>query len=190
MDRPDIAAVDAIKPARLGHESDFELFFFEHYQRVFRLLVRLTGDRGRAEELANEVFWRLSRQPATWLLTREAGPWLYRTASNLGIDALRSANQRAKYETRAARESGQEQAHDDPLKNLLRAEIRTQVQRILAAMKPVRAQLLVLRSCGFTYKEVAEALNVRAASVGTLLSRAEEEFRTRYLALTAKEKAR
>jgi DNA-directed RNA polymerase specialized sigma24 family protein len=34
-----------------------------------------------------------------------------------------------------------------------------------------------------SYKELADALNVKMTSIGTLLNRAEEEFRNRYLAL-------
>ena len=54
---------------------------------------------------------------------------------------------------------------------------------MLSLIKPAQAQLLILRSSGLSYKELAEALNVKPTSIGTLLNRAEEEFRNRYLAL-------
>jgi DNA-directed RNA polymerase specialized sigma24 family protein len=57
------------------------------------------------------------------------------------------------------------------------------VRAVLAAMKPAQAQLLILRASGLSYKELAEALDVKMSGIGTMLNRAEEEFRNRYLAL-------
>jgi DNA-directed RNA polymerase specialized sigma24 family protein len=41
-------------------EADFRAVFLQHYPQVIGVLLRLLGDRTRAEELANDVFWRLS----------------------------------------------------------------------------------------------------------------------------------
>ena len=41
----------------------------------------------------------------------------------------------------------------------------------------------MLRASGLSYKELAEALEVKMSGIGTMLNRAEQEFRTRYLAL-------
>ena len=170
-------------------DTEFEFLFLEHYARVRQLLFRLTGNRAQAEELSNEVFWRLSRQPKSWLLTNNVGPWLYRIAVNTGIDAFRAATRRARNERNAAREAGHKLSEGDPLDTLLRQESRARVQCVLAGMKPARAQLLLLRSCGASYKEIGESLGLSVGSVGTLLNRAEAEFRKRYLALMVKEKA-
>jgi RNA polymerase sigma-70 factor (ECF subfamily) len=170
-------------------ESEFEILFLEHYPRILRVLMRLTGNRAQAEELSNEVFWRLSRQPKSWLLTTNVAPWLYRIAVNLGIDAFRTSAKRARYESDAARD-GSSPSQDGPLDSLLRKENRIRVQQVLVAMKPVRARLLLLRSCGASYKDLAESLGLSVASVGTLLTRSETEFRKKYLALMAKETAK
>ncbi len=54
------------------------------------------------------------------------------------------------------------------------------VREALARMKPAQAQLLILRHSGLSYQELAEALGVKASSIGTLLARAEAEFEKRY----------
>ena len=54
---------------------------------------------------------------------------------------------------------------------------------VLASIKPAHAQLLILRASGFSYKELADALEAKATGIGTMLNRAEEEFRNRYLEL-------
>lgn len=161
--------------------GEFEALFLEHYEGVFRILARLVGS-GVAEEVTNEVFLRLSRQPEHWLLTNNVGGWLYRTATRAGIDALRSSAHRKRYEQAAAL-AGRTGEADGPLQDLLREEHRNRVRTVLSAMKPAQAQLLLMRAEGFSYKEMAERLQVAVGGVGTLLNRAESEFRKRYLKL-------
>ena len=162
-------------------EAEFRAVFLEHYSRILSILIRLLGDRSRAEEMANDAFWRLYRQPALQA-DGNVGGWLYRTATNLGIDALRASGRRRQYEEAAGRASDGAKT-GSPLEDLLREEKCNRVRAALSLIKPVQAQLLILRSSGLSYKELAEALNVKATSIGTLLNRAEEEFRNRYLAL-------
>ena len=52
---------------------------------------------------------------------------------------------------------------------------------MLASISRRRAELLVLRSDGLSYAELASALKLRAGSVGTLLSRAQQAFRKEYV---------
>jgi DNA-directed RNA polymerase specialized sigma24 family protein len=66
---------------------------------------------------------------------------------------------------------------------LLRDEKCRRVRVVLASIKPAQAQLLILRASGLSYKELAETLDVKMSGIGTMLNRAEEEFRNRYLAL-------
>jgi RNA polymerase sigma-70 factor (ECF subfamily) len=163
-------------------DSEFERVFLGHYEGVLRLLLRVTGNRAQAEELANDVFWRLAQKSSMWLVTNNVGGWLYRTATRLGIDALRSSARRCKYEQAASDEIKTDlQAPGGGLSELLRDEERKRVRRALGSMKSVRAQILLMRAEGASYQEIADALHVRAGSVGTLLKRAEDEFRRRYL---------
>jgi len=172
-----------VQDSSSGHwdETEFRAVFLQSYARIVAILVRLLGDRSHAEEVANDAFWRLYRQPA---LQRDGkvGGWLYRTATNLGIDALRASGRRRLYEEAAGRSKDESKA-GGPLDDLLREEKCRRVRAVLASIKPGQAQLLILRSSGLSYKEVAEALNVKMSGIGTMLNRAEEEFRSRYIAL-------
>jgi RNA polymerase sigma-70 factor (ECF subfamily) len=167
-------------------ESAFQRLFVENYGRVVSVLHRLLADRAQAEELANDVFWRLYRQP--WLRGNtdgRVGGWLFRTATNLGIDALRAAARRKHYE-HAAGQVRLEAAAADPLHDVLQAEKRRRVRSTLARLKPAQARILILRSSGFSYSELAECLGVKRSSMGTLLARAEAQFQKRYLQLYGK----
>jgi RNA polymerase sigma factor (sigma-70 family) len=162
-------------------EADFRAVFLQQYARIVAILVRLLGDRSRAEEVANDAFWRLYRQPALQI-DGNVGGWLYRTATNLGIDALRATGRRRQHEEAAGR-IVKEATSNAPLDDLLRDEKCRRVRAVLASIKPAQAQLLILRASGLSYKELAEALAVKMSGIGTMLNRAEEEFRKRYLAL-------
>jgi RNA polymerase sigma-70 factor (ECF subfamily) len=163
----------------VGKSGDrwFDAIFRAHYSRVVGLLARLTGDRGEAEEIAADVFCKLARRGES---DGDPAPWLYRVASNAGLDALRSNARRRRREETAAAERWRAGAPDTALDTVLREERRARVREILAGLKPRDAQLLMLRAEGLAYKELAEALGIHSASVGTLLARAEAEFERRY----------
>jgi RNA polymerase sigma factor (sigma-70 family) len=110
------------------------------------------------------------------------GGWLYRTATNIGIDTLRAGARRRKYETEAAR-LREGAAAATPLDDVVREEQRRRVRAVLAAIKPVQAQILILRASGFSYKELADVLQAQPSGIGTMLSRAQAEFRRIYLQL-------
>jgi RNA polymerase sigma factor (sigma-70 family) len=168
------------RPVGESWESAFEKFYFEHYPRVVSVLFRLTASRTEAEDLANEVFWKIYRK--RWLPASDGNVagWLYRTATNLGIDVLRKNARRRRNEHEAARLVEQSHAAAGPLDDVLRDEKRQSVRLALAEIKPVQAQALILRASGFSYHEVAAALGVKRVSIGTLLLRAEQAFRKQY----------
>ena len=156
-------------------QAAFEDLFLQHWDRVYGVLFRLTGDRAEAEDLALETFLRLWQRPPAQDQTL-AG-WLYRVATNLGYNALRSAGRRSRHELDAGLEALAENAGSpNPAKEAERSEDRLRVQQILQQMQSRQAQLLILHHSGLSYQEIAETLNLAPASVGTLLVRAEKEF--------------
>lgn len=160
--------------------SAFEAFFLQNYGRVVAVLYRIVGDRAQAEELAGDVFMKLYRNPLPPNRGHNVGGWLYRTATRLGIDALRAAASRQRYEHQAGLIAHDADVSGTPLDDVLRAEDRTWVRKALAQLKPAQAQLLLLRHSGLSYKELAQALEVNANSVGTLLARAATDFERCY----------
>jgi RNA polymerase sigma factor (sigma-70 family) len=156
----------------------FDALFREHYPRVVAMLARLTGDRGQAEELASDAFCKLGE--ASFSLPNL--PWLYRVATNAGLDALRRNARRRQHEQAAHVESLRSAEANCALERILSAERRARVQAVLAEMKPRDAQLVLLRADGLAYRELAESLGVQASSIGTLLARAEAEFERRFRA--------
>lgn len=154
---------------------DFEAFFHAHYGRIARVVVRVLGDRGRAEDLASEALWKLWRTPQAQ--GESAAGWLYRTAVRLALNELRSGKRRSHYEAL----SDGPQAVPTPEQAHAAAQERAQVREVLAALAPRQTELLILRASGLSYDELAAALELNPASVGTLLARAQRAFRKEYL---------
>lgn len=70
-----------------------EATYQETYPKLFALAYRMTGSVSDAEDVIQEAWTRLLDQPAGKV---DSPPkWLYRTVSNLSIDALRSASRTA-----------------------------------------------------------------------------------------------
>jgi RNA polymerase sigma-70 factor (ECF subfamily) len=159
-----------------------EALFRAHYARIASMLARLTGDRGQAEEIAADVFHKLAQRPALLESRDDLTAWMYRVATNAGFDALRMNSRRRKREEEAGVNGIHALAPRNALDEMLREERCARVRRVLKDMKPREAQLLLLRSSGMAYREVAQTLGIQPGSVGTLLARAEAEFERRFRA--------
>ena len=153
---------------------DLEAVFRAQYGRIARVIARVVRDSARAEELAVEVFLKLSRHPQARGDKIEG--WLYRTAIRIALDELRRQTRRSRYELLAAI------TRKTPTPEEIRASTEEQerVRLILSVIDRRGAELLLLRSQGFSYDELADALSLNPGSIGTLLSRAQQIFRKEY----------
>ncbi len=161
--------------ATVEEAFEFDSFFAANYARVARLIARVVKDPARAEELAVDVFCKLWRNPR--ILGEQPEAWIYRIAVRAGLDELRRQIRQSRYEGLLAI------LHRTPTPEQLHAasEEQERVRGVLAALKPTQAEILILRSNDLSYEELASALNLNPASVGTLIRRAQEAFRKEYI---------
>jgi RNA polymerase sigma-70 factor (ECF subfamily) len=154
---------------------DIEAIFRAQYERIARVIARVVRDRARAEELAVEVFLKLWRNERAQ--GENAEGWLYRVAVRTALDELRRHARRTRYESLAGF------GHTTPTPEQIHAatEEQEKVRAVLATIERRQAELLLLRSNGLSYEEVADALELNPASVGTLVSRAQQAFRKEYI---------
>jgi RNA polymerase sigma-70 factor (ECF subfamily) len=157
---------------------DIEVLFRAHYTRVARIIARVVGDHARSEELAVDVFLKLWRNHKARQENVEA--WLYRVAIHAGLDELRRQTRRGHYERMLAWIRPRPAAAT-PEDLHLQSQQQEEVRSVLSGLEPRQAQFLLLRSQDFSYQEVASILNLNPASIGTLLSRAQESFRKEYI---------
>jgi RNA polymerase sigma factor (sigma-70 family) len=163
-------------------DAALEGVFRAQYPRLISVLTRVTSDRAQAEELASEVFCRLAKRPALFRPENNLEGWLYRAAMNLAFDTLKAGARRRRHEEAAAVENVRESSslNDSPLDEVLRAEQQRNVRTVLAGLKPLCARVLLLRNAGFSYRELAQVLEMNPASIGKLLLRSMAEFEQKY----------
>jgi RNA polymerase sigma-70 factor (ECF subfamily) len=159
-----------------GDEASFETLFQRHYDMVYGVLFRLTGTREQAEDLAQEVFLKLTRGPLAY--GDNIAGWLYRVAVNSGYNALRESARRGRRERIAA--GDEPSSVPGPEEEAQRRAIQARVRWALARIPARSAKLLVLREAGFSYRELAEIVGVAPGSVGTLLARAQAALARAY----------
>lgn len=167
---------------RTDAEAALEEVFRAQYPRLISVLVRVTSDRAQAEELASEVFCKLAKRPILFRPGNNLKGWLYRTAMNLALDRLKASARRRRHEEAAAVESvrGSFRSRSSPLDDVLRAEQQQSVRTVLAGLKPVCARLLLLRNAGFSYRELAQVLEMNPASIGKMLLRSMAQFERKF----------
>jgi len=167
---------------RTEADAALEDVFRAQYPRLISVLVRVTSDRAQAEELASEVFCKLAKRPALFRPGNNLEGWLYRAAMNLALDNLKAGKRRRRHEDAAAVENVRESSRTSasPLDDVLRAEQQRNVRAVLTELKPNCARLLLLRNAGFSYRELAQVLEMNPASVGKMLLRSMAEFEQKY----------
>jgi RNA polymerase sigma-70 factor, ECF subfamily len=171
-------------PSEVSVAPSFDDFFRTHYARVYGLLYRVTGHAEDADDLAQEVFLQLyRREPPIWQDPGAEG-WLWRAASHTALNALRDARRRRQREERVFQQERSlhlvAEHEEDPATSLERRAQQAAVREALRQLKPQEGQLLLLRHAGLSYAEVAQALDLNPASVGTLLRRAEARFKSKF----------
>lgn len=150
--------------------------FRANYERIAHVIGRVIHDQPRAEELAVEVFLKWWRNPRAQ--GEHANGWLYRTAVRKALDELRSQTRRNRFERFLGRVAKTPPTPEE----LYSANAEQQrVRTVLAALNRRHAEILLLRSEGSTYQEIATCLEVKPNYVGSLLSRAQEAFRKEYV---------
>ena len=151
---------------------DFDQLFDDAYPPLVRYCQRLTGDRDLAEDVAQEAMVRL-------FANEVEGPppalraWLVKTATHLVRDRYRvDENRRRLLQENPVTPA----ALEGPERSFERKADQERAREALERLPERDREILVLRYEGFSYKEIAEMVNVAATSVGTLLARAERRF--------------
>ena len=151
-----------------GHVPDWDEIVDQHSERVYRLALRLTGNRHDAEDLTQEVFVRVFRSLHTYTPGTFEG-WIHRITTNLFLDQARR-KQRIRFDhlsdERAARIASLTAAPETAYAD---RTFDDDVEAALAALPPdFRAAVVLCDIEGLSYEEIAGILG---AKLGTVRSR-------------------
>ena len=156
----------------------FDEAFTLHHRAVFRAAYALVRDSGLAEDVTQEVFLKLYQHIGSLRDEEHVRPWLLRVASNTALNTIRSrgrAGAREEEFATAATVGGGSEPVGIEADYDRRTEIE-EARRALASIKEPMRSCLLLKQQGLSYREIAQALNVNEANVGSLIARGRKEF--------------
>jgi RNA polymerase sigma-70 factor (ECF subfamily) len=171
--------LDATQMARVrsGDRDAFADLVDRHKDAVVNYLTRLTGNRDRAEDLAQETFLRLFRSAGSYSEQGLLRGYLFRIATNL----VRSEERREKRLRLLLPFLGR-QDHTEPAapSGLLRQEMHREVSAAVAQL-PLRYRVpLVLHEIeGWAYSDIAQALGCREGTVKSRIHRGRQQLKER-----------
>jgi RNA polymerase sigma-70 factor (ECF subfamily) len=143
--------------------------YAQYHASLVRLLYRRTGDRDRAEDLAQDVFVRALETPPA-----NPRPWLFAVALNLARDeGRRAVRQGRRLELLKGESASAAPAADAALEREERTEA---VRAALATLSETDRAALLLKAEGFSYDEIAAAVGLAKGAVGTTLARARKRL--------------
>jgi RNA polymerase sigma-70 factor (ECF subfamily) len=147
-------------------QPDFEQLVDEHQSMVFSLALRMTGDRGLAEEIAQDVFLELDSHLGKIESAAHACFWLRRVAMNRSADALRRRRVRG-----LDLWMEMEEHHGIQLEPRT-SPLGSRLEGLLATLpEPQRAALLLRYQEDLTPEEIAATLEAPVATVKSHLQR-------------------
>jgi RNA polymerase sigma-70 factor (ECF subfamily) len=148
--------------------------FREYHDSLVRMLTRRTGDRDRAEEIAQETFARAVIAPP-----RNPRSWLFAVALNLVREQGRTAARQAR---RLELYREELPTADRPDELFDRADRIAAVRRALDTLAERDRDALLLKAEGFSYDDIAATLGLARGAIGTTLHRARQRLVAAYRA--------
>ena len=176
---------ELVAKLKLRDEAAFSAFVLTYQERVFRLLLRMLGDRAEAEDLAQEVFISIFKAIDGFRGDSQLSTWVYRVAAN-------HCRNRIKYLVRRRRQvtdgfdEGDEQsfshaAHTRPAApdQLLEArQTESLLQEGLLSLDEEQRELIVLREVEhLSYDEIMAITGLPEGTVKSRLHRARAGLR-------------
>jgi RNA polymerase sigma-70 factor (ECF subfamily) len=167
-----------------GDVQAFEELVRRHRTPVFSFLLRLTGDRGRAEDLCQDAFLRVVKAAERWEPRATFRTWVFAMARNLAVDeARRQAFRRAEPLDDPARAAEPSDA-PGPDRAAEGALLRPKLEAALAALPDEQREVFLLREhAGLKFAEIAEVTGVAENTVKSRMRYALEALRARLEAL-------
>lgn len=171
-----------------GDDQGFNYLIEKYRKPIVHFMFRMVHNQAVAEELAQEVFLRVYRSRQTYRAEARFTTWLYRIATNLGVNYARDTkHERAAqnvYLDQPDPETGTtpDVADSTPSveQDLVRDERMQAIrQHVMALPERQRTAVLMHKYQGMDYKQIGEVLKLSESATKSLLFRAYQTLRER-----------
>ncbi|MBI1745712.1 MAG: sigma-70 family RNA polymerase sigma factor [Acidobacteria bacterium] len=172
-----------------GDTTAFEDIFTLYKDTVFRLAFRLLGDREEALDLSQDVFLTLYKELRRFRRSSRFKTWIYRIVVNRALNRLRlwkrqrrhqtiSLDALPKYHKGESIGASLPAADRSPYETLYGQDVARRIHQALALLPMDQRAAIIMRDMeGFSYEEIAEALEINLGTVKSRIARGREELR-------------
>jgi len=172
--------------AAQGDEACFNQLVAKYHRPLIHFLFRMVHNQAVAEELVQEVFLRVYRARESYRAEARFSTWLYRIATNLGVNHARDTRHERSAQTIYLDEPDPETGSMPEVadmtpgveQRLVRDERLAQIrQHVLALPERQRMAVLMHKYQGMDYKQIGEVLKLSESATKSLLFRAYQTLR-------------
>ncbi len=183
---------------RACNESAYEELISRFQQPVYNIVYRMLNDPNDANDVVQEVFFKVFRRVGSFRGDSSLKTWIYRIAVNEACNRRRYFQRHLRQEVDFERSAGSgwtlqdTLATDDrsPYDEVLGHEQHALLEQALAGINPIYRVALVLREIEeLSYEEIADILQVALGTVKSRILRGREALRLEYLRLSAEPSA-
>jgi RNA polymerase sigma-70 factor (ECF subfamily) len=146
---------------RAGDVEAFEALYREHSSRLFGLTVRMLGNRTDAEDMLQDIFLTAHRKLQSYRGDARLSTWLFRLATNLCLDHLRSKAARMSHQTSSMDDDNAAEYASPSPGPVVGTVQQIDMERAVAKLpQGCRAAFLLHDVEGFEHREVAAMLGI------------------------------
>jgi len=184
-----VQETDLLKKIASGDVQAFKTLFESYQPSVFNLCYRFAKNRQEAEDLCQEVFFKIYLAAKTFGQQSKISTWIYRITINLCLNYKRRLNKLSFFsisdrtdERKSLKESLvlAEENQPDHLVELKEKEKIVQAA-INSLPKNQRTALILQRYENMSLQEIAQVMNSSVSSIQSRLARAKENLCQRLL---------
>ena len=158
-----------IRRAQAGDIPAFEYLYRRHVGRVYALCLRMCGEAGHAEEMAQEAFVRAWERLGSFRGESALATWLHRVTVNVVLSDRRT---KARRRERTQTEEELARHAEEPAKTKSPG-LRVDLEEAIAALPPGAREVFVLHDVeGYKHREIAEMTGIAAGTSKAHLHRA------------------
>ncbi|HEY7335485.1 MAG TPA: sigma-70 family RNA polymerase sigma factor [Bryobacteraceae bacterium] len=187
-----MTATDNALMARVGagEISKLAVLFERHHRALFRYFVSMNRSREMAEDLVQDVFFRMLRYRSSYNPQKPFTAWMYQIARNASLDqAQKHGAEVVGIEEFIERRAEPASPAPGPEERASQGQSLGLLRRALERLPEDKREILVLsRFQGMKYDQIAEVLGCETATVKVRVYRAIRALEQIYFALE-KEKA-
>ena len=171
---------------KAGNMAGFDFLLAKYRKPIINFMYRMTRNQAVAEELAQEVFLRVYRSRETYRAEARFSTWLYRIATNLGVNQARDTRHERSASTVYLDEPDSDTGTTPDVPDstpgvesrLLRDERMAAIrEHVMALPERQRMAVLMHKYEGMDYKEIGEVLKLSESATKSLLFRAYQTLR-------------